>query len=101
VEPSVVCELHGSSNKLSGGGEGTEAARVELSMMTRRQWRMAAGVAAPCVHNREKRKVIRLRNGHQLLREEVEVEPLTGRRWIERRGGGDTVHGRQGKVKMR
>jgi hypothetical protein len=84
VDPSGVCELHGSLKKLYEGGEGTEAARVELLMMTRCQWQMAAGVAAPCIHKREKRKVSQSRNGQKLLREKVEAEPLTGRRWIER-----------------
>jgi hypothetical protein len=41
-----------------------------------------------------------LSNGQPLLGEEVEVKPLIERRWIERRGGSGTIHGRQGKVKM-
>jgi hypothetical protein len=65
MQPLVFGELHESLKQLTVDGEETEAA--------------AARVAAPYVHNRGKREVRRLRKGQKLLREEVEVEPLT--RW--------------------
>jgi hypothetical protein len=73
--------------QLAADGGETQAARVELSTTAWSQCWMAAGVTAPCVYNRRKRKVTRLRKGQQLLGEEVEVEALSGRRWIGWSGG--------------
>jgi hypothetical protein len=56
VDPSGAGELHGSLEKRHGGGEGMEAAQVELSMLTQCQWWMAMGMAAPCVHKTEKKE---------------------------------------------